>query len=388
MKVTVISGLMAKVLPRSCRLALFVVLACGLSLAVTFPVWGQEDEFQAQSTATYTFGQNMVFSLRAKSADEIVGATLFFNTPEMESTFAANFEVSPATEIVLEHEVALTQVQIAPFTNVRYWWRLMTTHGSIMVDEKAMTYADDRFQWQRLEADGVEVYWTGTDGTLGQVAMDIIEDAQRRLATVLPVELSPLQVYIYPSMADLRSALRLTGRDWLGAEAKPELGVLLVTAVNPRTAAFDLGQSIPHEMSHLLLYRAAGAQYETIPRWLDEGLATSFESTPDVGYRPLLREAVNNQQTMPFAALCASFPASDAEVRLAYAQSAAIVDYIRQEYGTNALRALVQAYVDGAGCDVGVRRALGVSLQELQAMWLAHEAPTSPLVRFFRLNGL
>jgi hypothetical protein len=189
-------------------------------------------------------------------------------------------------------------------------------------------------------------------------------------------------------MADLRSALRLTGRDWLGAEAMPQLGVLLVTAVNPRTAAFDLAQTIPHELTHLLLYRMLGAQYENLPRWFDEGLATSFETTADAGKRALLSEAIAGNRVIALDALCKSFPAGESEARLAYAQSAAIVGYIRQEYGSGALRTLLQAYGDGASCSGGVQQSLGISLNELEANWLEQEAPVSPFERFLRLNGL
>ena len=363
------------------------VLAALWAAGVT-PVWGQEEGVQAQSAATYAFGQNLRFSLRAKSVEEISGATLFFNTPEMSGTFAVDFELEPAREVTLEHEVALTQVQLAPFTTVRYWWRLNTDGGARMVDEQMLAYVDDRFQWQELSGDGIDVYWTGSDSSLGQAALDVIAAVRPQLETVLPVDIAPVRVYVYPSMADLRSALRLTGRDWLGAEAMPELGVVLVTAVNPRTAALDLGQSIPHELSHLLLYRATGAQYESVPRWFDEGLATNVEMTPDAGNRGLLREAIAGQATIPIAQLCATFPASESDVRLAYAQSAALVQYMRNEYGTQALRELVAAYADGAGCDGGVRRVLGISMEELEMHWLARERPVSPMAQFLRMNGL
>src|SRR5690606_38946433 len=115
----------------------------------------QTSDLQAESNAMYTFGQHMRFSLRAKSETEITGATLFFNTPQMGSTFAYDFDVEPAREIALEHNIALTQLQLAPFTTVRYWWRLTTDRGSMMVQEQTFSYVDDRFQWQELARDGI-----------------------------------------------------------------------------------------------------------------------------------------------------------------------------------------------------------------------------------------
>ena len=97
----------------------FVLIVLFLCVVVATPVEAQGDEFQAESGATYTFGQIMRFTLRAKNGDDIQSATLFFNTPEMDSTLTVDFEFDPARELDLEHEVALTQVQLAPFTMVR-----------------------------------------------------------------------------------------------------------------------------------------------------------------------------------------------------------------------------------------------------------------------------
>ena len=367
---------------------LFVLILLFLCLVVAAPVEAQGDEFQAESGATYTFGQIMRFSLRAKNGDDIQSATLFFNTPEMDSTLTVDFEFDPAREVELEHEVALTQVQLAPFTTVRYWWRLDTGGETLMVDEQTLSYVDDRFRWRQIARDDVVVHWTDADSTLGQVALDIIESARPEMQAVLPVAVEPVNIYIYPSMADLRSALRLTGRDWIGAEAMPELNVLLVTAVNPRTAAFDLGQSIPHELSHLMLYRATGAQYDAVPRWFDEGLATHFEATQDAGYRELPEQAIVAQETVPIEQLCETFPAAENKVRLAYAQSASWVSYIQQNYGNEALSALINAYADGASCESGLQRILALSNDEFQQEWLARVQPVSPLARFLRANGL
>lgn len=364
------------------------ILALLLCLLSPSPVSAQGGGLQAESDAAYTFGQHMWFSLRAKSDQEIRSVTLFFNTPEMGSTLTVDFEVEPTREVDLQHEVALTEVQLAPFTTIRYWWRVATERDTWIVEEETIEYIDDRFQWRELARDGVVVRWAGDDASLGEVAFDVIERARPRLQTVFAVELASLDVYVYPSMADLRSALRLTGRDWIGAQAMPELGVILVTAVNSRTATLDLGRDIPHELSHLALYEVMGSRYEAAPRWLDEGLAVSFELSPDLAREALLDQAVASGETISLDALCRSFPTGEEQVRLAYAQSASLVTYLRQEYGTSALRDLVQAHVEGADCGSGIERVLGISSADLEREWLAQATPVSPLLRFLRVNGI
>ncbi|MFW5940466.1 MAG: peptidase MA family metallohydrolase [Chloroflexota bacterium] len=374
-------------LSRSKFWLLFAFLALSLWGAPS-TVQAQETPFQAESDVSYTFGQVMHFSLRAKSSDPITQATLFFNTPEMESTFSVEFDVEPAKEVSLTHDVSLTQVRLAPFTTVRYWWRLTTDGGPVTVEEQVLDYVDDRYEWHELTENDVTVRWTGEELGLGQTALDVLQEARPQLEAILPQTVAPVRVYIYPGMADLRSALRLTGRDWVGADAMPELDVVLVTAVNPRTAAFDLGQSIPHELSHLLLYRAAGANYDGVPRWFDEGLATLMEFAPNQTYDVVLEQAIAAGGTRPLASLCAAFPAGEAQAQLAYAQSASVVEYIRREYGDGALRRMIAAFADGADCDSGVRRVLGISLAELESEWLEREQPLSPLGRVWQEYGL
>lgn len=343
-----------------------------------------------QSSATYTFGQAVHFSLQAKSEAIIEQVTLFVNAPELPGAYFVGLEFVPGRDIALSYDLSLSQLQFAPFTTIAYWWEVTTSAGNMTLPRQTLAYLDDRFQWRQVAYENFVVHWTGPDDTIGQAALTILDLYQPRLELIIPAGTTPnpIQVFIYPSTADLRSALRLTGRDWVGAHARPELGVLLVTAVNPRTAMFDLGQSLPHELSHLLLYQSMGDSYANRPRWLDEGLATFFEATTDPNYALLLQQAVNNQQTLPFAQLCAAFPTEAEPAILAYAQSVSLIRYIQAEFGNRKLSDLIQAYSNGASCDSGLRQVLGISLETLSGRWLEQQQTISPAGRFWQVNGL
>jgi hypothetical protein len=85
--------------------------------------------------------------------------------------------------------------------------------------------------------------------------------------------------------------------------------------------------------------------------------------------------------------LCAAFPQSSARARLAYAESASVITYIRDRYGRQALRDLVAAYGDGATCEGGVQRVLALSLDRLQAQWSQSLAPQSGWRLFWQNSG-
>lgn len=380
--------LLARLLPTKPLLGLLCALLSLLILPL--PAAAQEGDLETEADVDYTFGQTMRFRLQASNEEPIEDAALFFNTPQMDSTLVVEFDVEPARRITLTHELPLTQVRLAPFTTVTYWWRLTAGGAEHRVPEQHVVYVDNRFEWHQMSAGDATVNWTGDESVqMGQTALDVVAEARPRLEAIIPTAGEiPLRIYIYPGMADLRTALRLTGRDWVAAEAQPELGVILVTAVNPRTAAYDLGQSIPHEMTHLMLYDATGVGYEDVPRWFEEGLATFFEASPDPNFPLVVQDAIARQETIPFAELCETFPPGEDRARLAYAQSLSLIRYIRAQYGNDSLTDLIQAFADGADCHSGPDRVLGVTLDRLNAEWLEHEQPLSPAARFWQQNGL
>jgi len=342
-----------------------------------------------ESSASYAYGQAMEFKLRAAQLDAPVrSVTLFFRPRNSTNIYTVAVPFTPGDPLEVAHAVDLTQVQLAPYTLVTYWWRLETEAGALLAPERTVAYEDDQFNWQKMERDGVIAHWTGGGPDFGQLILDVTAEALLRLTALIPLsELEPFDVYVYPSSADLRAALRLTGLEQSGGP-HPELGVVLVTAVNAQTAAADLRQSVPYAVAHLLLYRATGANYERLPRWLAEGLATTVQAAPNPRYASLLETAVATQTTIPFAQLCAAFPQTEERALLAYAQSAALIDTLRARSGDGTLAELVRAYAAGADCQAGVRQVLGMSLEELDQAWLAGLQPRGPLAQFWRQNGL
>lgn len=360
-----------------------VVLLAGAS-----PTAAQTEAVEWSATAVYAFGQSMDFMLTAVSPTPIEQATLFIRAPELPNTLSVVIETAPVKEFEAAYGLDLTQVQLSPFTTVTYWWQLQTGSAEVVLAEQSVVYADDQFEWHTVQDGDTAVHWTGDNAGLGQLGLDIVAEAWPRLRRVIPADdTAAVDIYIYPSSADLRAALRLTGRDWVGAHAHPELGVILVTAVNERTAAADLRQSIPHELVHWSIYRAAGSNYEQMPVWFEEGLATFVEGSPNPSYETVLAAAVVNRTTIPFTDLCQTFPDVEERALLAYAQSASFITYLQGRYGSQALYDLTAAYADGLACAEGTPHVLQESLAELNQTWLRRQQPRSPFVQFWLNNG-
>lgn len=340
----------------------------------------------SQSQAEYFFGQAIEFSLFVQGSEPISVVTLFYRSADLPVTTTIDVPVESDLELMVTYTVDLTQVRLAPFTTVTYWWQVTDSSGSIFdVSAQSFTYEDDRFEWQQLSEANTIVRWTNNDPAVGSLALDIVNEIVPRLTGIIPGTLpDPLRIYIYPAVADLQASLRLTGRDWVGGHANPELGVILVTAANARTAATDLRQNIPHELTHLMLYQVTGPSYESLPRWFNEGLATIMEENPDPNEAIILEEAVASGTTIPFSQLCSSFPLDGRQVVLAYAQSASLLRYIQTAYGNGALNRMVVALADGADCQSVVSRELTITLAQLNQDWLRSLNPRPSVAAFFQ----
>jgi hypothetical protein len=142
-------------------------------------------------------------------------------------------------------------------------------------------------------------------------------------------------------------------------------------------ARLQMRRDIPHELTHLMTFVAASPNYEAVPRWLDEGLATLNEGEPNATQVLAVQEALAQNRLIPIESLCGAFPADASAALLAYGQSRYVVQQIINEYGSAGIQALLTAYRDGATCSGGVERALNITLPELELKWRAAQQPGS-----------
>ena len=362
---------------------LFILL---LWLVGNRPVYAQDRSLDL--SVSYTFGQRLNFQIQLPAGHTATQLTIQLTVPASGQNIAIELGPDFLQENPVSYSARIADLGIPPFADIYYSLLVEGPDGlNLHLPEEHFYYDDDRLSWQsQAEADTI-VYWVeGGEDVPAAVQATLaatLPSLQERVPVALP---TPLRVYLYPSAADLRSALRLNGLDWAAGAAIPELGVILLAIPNARTAAIDLERLLPHELSHLLLFQALGSDYDQAPAWLDEGLATLAEGLPNPNQGLLLERALAEGSTLTFSELCAGFPTTENEAVLAYAQSGSLLRYIEAEYGRGAITRLVKALADGASCESAVSDVLGVSLAELEGRWLAANQPQAPILSFFRQN--
>lgn len=369
-------------------LTLFLI-CLPLLLATTVSVRAEEALIVEVNRCEARFGESLRFYLTVSSSAEISSAVLVYRTADNQGTTVKRLDFPPAPRVELTHEVDLNRHPLKPFVEIEYWWTVSyATDRQLTTEPKWFFYADNRFDdGQSLEGQRVVVHWYDGDATFGSLALDVADRAVDRIREVIDPTLAlsePFDLYLYASEADLSPALPATGREWVVGQAYPELRVALAVIPPGTESASTMRWLVPHELTHLLLYEAMGSRYARLPPWLNEGLAVASEQIPDPDEELVLSRAFHSDQLLSLDALCYSFPRQGDQVRLAYTQSASVVRFIQQNYGRSAIGELVAAYRDDLSCRGGVRRALGISLGNLESQWRESLGKRSQVAAFFK----
>jgi hypothetical protein len=159
-----------------------------------------------------------------------------------------------------------------------------------------------------------------------------------------------LTAVVYASRSELLAVSCV--RNWTAALFD---GVLRTVAV-PNDAGVDL-KVLRHETLHAQLSPLA----PLAPKWFHEGVAQAFaqERLP----RRAWKQMVSNHVWIPFSSLDGSFQvfANGADADLAYAQSYAMAELMREKNGDRAINTALMAFRSGADTPLAFARACGQS---------------------------
>lgn len=353
---------------RIMNIIMVTLLAATLSLKPN-QAWAQEGIVVENPQAVPDFGKTITFTAKIKSSSPIQQASLLFRGANEEVTRVEPLQVAQDGSVSFVYDASLNV--FPPFSWIVFWFQATLSDGKTYTSESTrFQYSDNRFPWREISQANVTIHWYAGDDAFGASALDSAGAGLLAMKDFIPLSLTDAtHIYIYSNVQDLGDTMLLGGREWAGGHAHADLGVVLV-AVAPGVNQFaEMETLIPHELAHVMLYRALGDQYEKQPAWLIEGIASMVELYPNPDYARALEIASVNDTLIPFTDLCASFPADSGSAFLAYAQSQSFVTYIRDSFGVSGLSRLTGTYSDGFECDLGATKALGSSLSQLDARW-------------------
>ncbi len=149
---------------------------------------------------------------------------------------------------------------------------------------------------------------------------------------------------------------------WIGAinDGKLRIPIQGLTAVTP-----DLARVLKHELAHSFINQISHGR---CPQWLNEGVAQLVEPkslSPSRGHR--LAELYHGGHQIPLASLESSFLSfSPFEAVLAYEESLAAAEYIRDTYGISELRTILERIGSGSSSESALRVTIHSGYADLE----------------------
>lgn len=148
---------------------------------------------------------------------------------------------------------------------------------------------------------------------------------------------------------------------WSGAinDGKLRIPVEGLTSVTP-----ELARVLKHELAHSFINQLSGGR---CPQWLHEGIAQVVEPKSVSSNGRRLSQLFAAQKEIPFNALEGSFMRfSGMEATLAYDESLAAVEYIKETYGMSHLQRVLERLAQGSSTEAALRSTIHSDYGQLQ----------------------
>jgi hypothetical protein len=346
-----------------------------ICLALALPGSAGAQQAISALSASYEFGRQIHFQASLQSDEPIEYALLYYQEKTSPNSFfePVQFSIQDGNTYLLDCRLDLSLHPIRAFSTLQYFFEVRLQSGqSLTSARQSLVYIDDRFAWQTVTSGPFTLHWVEGNAAFGQQTLEIAQTGLERIETILPVERpKQIDIYAYPNSAAMQETLLIAGQNWIAGHADPDLGVIVVTLPPGPDQKILTEQRLPHELMHILLYEASGPGYNSLPTWLNEGLASFAELFPNPDYQSILNNANQNNTLQPISSLCSGFPGEASAALRAYAQSASFINYLHATYGADGLKAMLDQYASGVGCEHGAQSALGISLAQLERQWRA-----------------
>jgi len=318
------------------------------------------------------FRDYITFSINLESDTPITQARLLYRVAGQIATARGDAEIEPGTQVEASFTIDQKRDYLPPGTELEFWWKIEDEVGNqLQTEPQPLVYMDERQDWQMLTSDRLALYWYRGDRAFGEALFDQANKTLDQIEAEAGVKVEfPVKIFIYGSFSDLRDAIAVGAQEWTGGQAFTDQGVVVI-GVSPSDLTYGLAAT-PHELTHLVIHQATDNPYGDIPRWLDEGLAVYMSGEMDAGwrgYRAQVADSAKSDKLMTLQTLSSSFPADSELAGQAYAQSGAVVEFVIQNYGEDAMAELLDIFSEGALYDDALEQALGVNTWQLDNTW-------------------
>jgi tetratricopeptide (TPR) repeat protein len=228
----------------------------------------------------------------------------------------------------------------------------------------------DQIEGRLTSRDGAHFivkYDGDTDSDTWTVVLDILEDAYREIGQKFGhFPSKPVIVVLHPN-ATFQTH---TGSPaWADGLYDPVLGRIHVPTQGALTDRAWLKRVLRHEFVHALLHDQQGINHNSLPTWLNEGLAMQLSSDhwPDV--EQLRRHEVS---LIPLTALEGSWAELSGDAAsVAYLEADSATRYLINRYGMHEVQQLLLRLKKKQSLPTAFQAQLSLSYDQFQSRWMA-----------------
>jgi hypothetical protein len=328
------------------------------------------------SSVAINFPASITFKITAASDASISDIRLRYPVERMAHGKIVGeipLEFTPATRVTAQWVWDMRMSGgMPPGSSIDYWWTLSDAGGGNLETAPVTIHIEDnRYDWRSTTRGNVTLYWYEGDNDFAGELMDAVEAALSRLAGNAGAELEdPVRLYIYANSTDLQGSM-IFPQEWTGGVAFTEYGVIAI-GIPPTSSGLNWGKrAISHELTHLVVHQVTFNPYNSLPTWLDEGLAMTAEGELEPEFVDILSDARSNDTLISIRSLASPFSAYTNESLLSYAESHEVVKYLVDEFGRDKMLALLNTFEEGSGYDEALNKVYGFDMDGLNVAWRA-----------------
>lgn len=232
-------------------------------------------------------------------------------------------------------------------------------------------------QWQELKAEHFIAYYNFKEDLPNiQLILRKAEEYYKRIAEQIGYSRysnfwtweDRAKIIIFP---DQQTFIRNTGQPawsagYSGRDSELFHSRIIVTYRQEQDFLYGL---LPHEIGHLILHDFVG--FDTpVPLWFDEGVAQLQEINKKDLANQFMRPLAQQKHHVPFPVIMnwdIRKESDTAKVKIFYAQSLSMVDFMIKNYGSSAFGNLCRNFKEGKNMEGALRAAYASSIDSLNA---------------------
>ena len=341
---------------------------------------------------TINFPENITFNISGSSSEEIQSINLSFKPGQGNTSIIQPLEFiqnknDNKFQATLKWRTNTSERYIPQGSLITYHFNILTkSEYNLSTKSKTKIYLDPKQNWESIKSGSVTFYYSEVYGSVvkkrSEKLLQIISETVDIMSPLLGLESNnhPLSVMLFNDY------------DYMTKSLPPKSETIMRNLV-----------SEGHELTHILLDRAANSKYITIPSWLHEGLA-EYASHLHYTTKDSIYEKALIEDKLLNITKYASPPGKPEDVLLFYGESEQFIKYIITNLGHESFTKFIKDLKSGKSINNAIFDTYGLEKTELENKWRKHigaslisntqanikrpKSPEAPIIKPYTLNEI